>query len=88
MPRRIEMKLDPAVSLEEAVRRVLENCPRTTFVGIMARLRSYGWLAENKAHPMSVVRLLKKMEESGTVHIDRSARRFRYCLEGESHEQH
>ena len=67
------------MEITDAIRFIIWKSPGTTTRGILARLRSYGWTAKDEfLSGYKKAALLRKMEERGSIRVERRKNRLRY----------
>lgn len=67
------------MEITDAIRFVIWKSPGTTIRGILLRLRSYGWTAKDEyLSGYKIAAILRKMEERGSIRVERrkSGRRY------------
>ena len=67
------------MEITDAIRFIIWKSPGTTTRGILARLRSYGWTAKDEfLSGHKIAALLRKMEERGSIRVERRKSSLRY----------
>ena len=67
------------MEITDAIKFVIWKSPGTTTLGILARLRSYGWTAKDEyLSGQKIGVLLRKMGENGSIRVERRKNSLRY----------